>query len=267
MTSEPNLSRTTHSHGTSATRGARTSSSGCTGSRNAQTPQSGGDGARQDLGTRYRTRRIPRYSAAINVYQFQSLKMQRSMACESSLEFDHLFYLERDRAVARYQVQPVTVSYLHRGRMRSYTPDVLIVRRDGSLLLREVKPCKKLEKTELQEKLLAIRAACLERGVGFEVVTDRHIRCQPLLATLRTLYRHAGAKVTPSTSATFLSAVGEKGSVTLGEAYELCDRLGVTQSTPLHLMFHGQLQWLHDQPLSKDLMLDVTQEALPSNGK
>ncbi|MBA1147837.1 TnsA endonuclease N-terminal domain-containing protein [Ectothiorhodospiraceae bacterium WFHF3C12] len=216
---------------------------------------------------RYRTRRIPRYSAAINVYQFQSLKMQRSMACESSLEFDHLFYLERDKTVAQYQVQPVTVSYLHRGRMRSYTPDVLIVREDGSLLLREVKPHKKLENCELKEKLLAVRAACLDRGVGFEVVTDEHIRCQPLLATLRTLYRHAGKKDSRATGGTFLCAVGENGSVTLGEAYELCDRLEISRSTPLALMFHGQLQWLHDKPLSKDLKLDVTQEALPSSGK
>jgi hypothetical protein len=223
--------------------------------------QAGREHARKDVDTRCRTRRIPRYSSAINIRQFQSLKMQRAMPCESSLEFDHLFYLERDTTVAQYQVQPVTFSYLHRSRMRSYTPDVLIVRRDGSLLLREIKPQKRLENSELQETLQAIRAACLERGIGFEVVTDRHIRCQPLLATLRTLYRHAGKKVARATGDTFLSAVGENGSVALGEAYEICDRLQITRSTPLSLMFHGQLQWPDDQPLSKDLKLDVTQDA------
>lgn len=115
-----------------------------------------------------------------------SQKNGRMVASESSLERDFLLLLDFDRAMERYEEQPVRIEYRDRaGRRRTYTPDVLVYyrqdispERPNSPLLCEVKYRKDLFDNwrEIKPKVRAGRAYAREQGWRFQIFTEREIR-------------------------------------------------------------------------------------------
>lgn len=104
-----------------------------------------------------------------------------SAAFGSSLERDWFIALEFDWRVKRFQVEPYTISYVHEGKAREYTPDCAAEFDDGAAQwvgVYEVKPRETLreEWLELRPKFKAALADCRAHGWRFHIVTERQIR-------------------------------------------------------------------------------------------
>ncbi len=100
---------------------------------------------------------------------------------ESTLERDFLSLLEFDREVESFEVQPVRLNWQDdRGKVRSYTPDVLVCYRNGGRrpVLWEVKYRDDLRANwlEYRPKFRAAVRYARERGWRFRLATEREIR-------------------------------------------------------------------------------------------
>jgi hypothetical protein len=135
-----------------------------------------------------------------------SLKLNRLVAYESTLERDLFTLLEFDPNVIWYEEQPMTIAYsLTNGRRSRYTPDALVEFRGHPItdkpfspLLIEVKPRKELsiDVEKLRPRMRAGRRHAQSNGWRFRVLTEREIRVQPLLPNARFLLGFRTAAVT-----------------------------------------------------------------------
>ena len=67
------------------------------------------------------------------------------------------------------------VSNVKSGRVRNYYPDFLVTFKDGSRLLVEVKPKKRLQQAIVKKKLKAAEEWCVERGVTLTILTENEL--------------------------------------------------------------------------------------------
>ena len=149
---------------------------------------------------------------------------------ESSLERDLYELLRYKRTVTgevdRFEEQPLTLEYLNEnGKLRHYTPDVLVVFRDPdrSPELIEVKYWAKLLKNrrEMARAYRAARQLCAERGWVFRVMTEYTIRT-PLLKHARFFPGYQDRQHDPRLLAMVLNAMQDVESTTVRQ---LLDRL------------------------------------------
>jgi hypothetical protein len=105
---------------------------------------------------------------------------------ESTLERDLLYILRFDINVAKFIAQPVKIEYTDdKGKLRTYTPDIIIHHRKGILqaktlptILGEVKYRDDLRQNfkEYRPKFKAAIRYAKERGWQFRILTEREIR-------------------------------------------------------------------------------------------
>jgi hypothetical protein len=157
---------------------------------------------------------------------------------ESSLEEDFFCLLRFNRLVASFEHQPVTLEWLDpTGRIRKYTPDVLVrYRKDDPEaaelipVLCEVKPDisdgkvsprrKGQPRTENEDenalKWAAAERYAAHRGWGFKVYRESEIRT-PYLTNARFLLRHCERKDGPQSSleTRLLKILDTDGAMTL----------------------------------------------------
>jgi hypothetical protein len=130
-----------------------------------------------------------------------SVKNNRLVSVESSLERDMARLLEFDPYVDRFVEQPLTVEYTDTyGIKRRYTPDFLVYYRKDLDLTRKFKPmlCEIKYRKELKEKWNELKpkfAAALkyasDRQWRFKILTEKEIRTEYLAnASFLARYRH-----------------------------------------------------------------------------
>ncbi len=143
-------------------------------------------------------RRIPKNYRVITG-GVTSVKTKEGMAAfEGSLERDLYVLLDFDPDVSRFVEQPITIQYRDdRGKMRSYTPDVLIhyektgdKAADKAPLLAEVKFRKELKEDwgKFKPRFRAAYREAKKRGWRFKTLTEREIRT-PFLMNAKFLRR------------------------------------------------------------------------------
>ncbi|CUT09715.1 hypothetical protein BF49_0795 [Bradyrhizobium sp.] len=132
---------------------------------------------------------------------------------DSLLEIDALFLLDYDGGFEDVVAQPFTIEIEVRGRVRRWTPDFLIVRKDRQDELVEVKILSWLYHSDpakaalARARLDALRSACSRRGFSFMLLTEDEIRVEPRLYNAHIAHRHNGAHVPPSSIVIGLSAL------------------------------------------------------------
>ena len=60
--------------------------------------------------------------------KFPSVRLNKIVICQSPLERDYSFLIERDIGVKFYKEQPLRIYYWHDGKRHRYTPDFLLYR-------------------------------------------------------------------------------------------------------------------------------------------
>ncbi len=129
--------------------------------------------------------------------KFPSLKMQRMVSFESTLELDYLHLLEYEQEVNWFEEQPLTIGYEYEGESHHYTPDFHLVRLSQDWLI-ECKPNKFVDTEENQRKFSAAGTWCEGRGWFFKVVTDEELRSGYRLKNVKFLLPFARRRVDPA---------------------------------------------------------------------
>lgn len=119
--------------------------------------------------------RSPRSQVRGRQSRLPSMKMQRQMRANSTIEFDHLRDCELETNVIKFVEQPFRLTYLLLNRKTWHKLDTLLLTPKG-LECQEVKYETEASLPENEERWPAIGCALNSVGVGFRVVTERHFR-------------------------------------------------------------------------------------------
>lgn len=125
---------------------------------------------------------------------FPSLKMGRTVKCESQIERDFLYLLEFDTDVLLFQERHLEILYAYKMKTGRYLPS-FYVERGSSKELVDVKSSSKLNDPENKIKFLAGEEYCRRKGWVFKVVTDEQMREGSLLENIKLLQRYASVDV------------------------------------------------------------------------
>lgn len=156
-------------------------------------------------------------------------KATTAQSAESKLEHDFLILLDHDNRVRRFASNPFTLPWVSTtGKVRKYTPDVLVQYTDEALArnprLRntvfEVKPLRivRSRNVELKTKWRAAVALCGEFDLQFKVVSERQIRT-PFLQNVSFLrrFRPEYNPIDAQTGRLLTATLGELGPCTVSE--------------------------------------------------
>jgi len=113
--------------------------------------------------------------------KINSLKNNKLIQYESTLERDFIYLLEFDANVEQYVEQPITLEYKKDYFTGTYTPDFYVKFNNHEMPhLIEVKPWESLKKNWFQDnyrfKFEEARQICEKKGWKFVVLTESHIR-------------------------------------------------------------------------------------------
>lgn len=134
---------------------------------------------------------------------------------ESTLERDWLLVLDFDPTVRSLHVQPFTLTYVHEGETRRYTPDVKVHFDDDSVVVYEVKPRETLraEWSKFRARFRAAMRHCRQQGWRFRIVTEREIRT-PFLRNATFLRRYRNLPPDPVIEEVLMRSLTALGETT-----------------------------------------------------
>lgn len=109
--------------------------------------------------------------------KFFSRKNKKEVVFRSSYEFAYFHVLEEDNNVVSYIVEPFSIDYYNSGIKKKYWPDLLVLYKDSSLKLIEIKPAAKLKFKSVRLKASAARKHCRENmeNCTYHFVTEEDI--------------------------------------------------------------------------------------------
>ncbi len=115
----------------------------------------------------------------------------QSHDAESLLEAANIQEKILDPNVSEFETQPLTISFLHDGKIRKYTPDLFVRYKDREQPeIEEVKPHNKTQTEEFRQWEAAVRPVLEKTDAAFAVVTDRDLYLEPRLTNLDILFRY-----------------------------------------------------------------------------
>lgn len=114
--------------------------------------------------------------------QFPSAKNKSSYIYRSSYEYAFFTKLEADDNVVQFISEPFQVPYVDsRGKKRIYKPDLVILYKDGSMRICEIKPKAMLRNLDVQSKAAGCRAFIkIQRmNATYHFITEEDIFANP----------------------------------------------------------------------------------------
>ncbi len=202
--------------------------------------------------------------------RFPSLKLNRMVAFESLIERDLIYLLDFEQDVTWFAEQPLTISYPHEGKIRSYTPDFHIIR-GGQNILVECKPQKYINTDNNRRKFAAAQAWCAAKGWMFQVVSDEQLQRDYRVRNVKFLTQFARYEIGPEVKnciRVFLASVPNPVRIAEVIVAVAPERPQMTIIPILHLAFHHELILpLDEAPISINSLVKLasrlmTEEAL-----
>jgi hypothetical protein len=186
-----------------------------------------------------------------NIGKTPSLKAGRPVWWESLLERDYIVLLEFDPDVLTFVEQPFRVRYSFEGRVRHYTPDFLVERKNKWQVV-EVKSKEKASseafrlfrlsaEPEILKGARKFIAADDERACEFVVATEDKIRVQPRLENVKILRGYARTPFLPGHSVLCRRFLRENEGVSIADLVAALSDKGVTLPVAYSLIYHGIL--------------------------
>lgn len=123
--------------------------------------------------------------------KFPSLKMGRSIGCESRLEADAALLFEWTPEILRYHAQPCHEYPTDGINTFRYTPDFLLEMVGGAKIYVEIKPAKKLGNPTLRQRLTNIENHFRRSDRSFQIFTEITLHNGVINHNVRKLQYHA----------------------------------------------------------------------------
>lgn len=195
---------------------------------------------------------------------YPSIKVERMIAFESTIERDLLYLLDFEASVASYSEQPFVITYLDNGKKHTYTPDFAVTFTDGNHSLIECKPEELVGSAQNQPKFSAGRAWCHEHSWEYKVVTDEMLRSGYRLRNIKFLAQHARHSIPPTLKNRIVHSLGsDDGFAPIQEIADAnLDGASVTRPMVLAALF--QMIYFHDlyvemnhEPIGEDSIVTL----------
>lgn len=123
------------------------------------------------------------------VHRLHSIRLGRSVECESALEYEAALLLDVSAEVQTFAEQPARLHYLHKGEWHSHVPDVLVVT-DQLRAFWEIKFFKDIsEDVRIRTALMTDRLSRL--GVHYRLITEQDIRRGHAVVNARQILKRA----------------------------------------------------------------------------
>lgn len=176
-------------------------------------------------------------------------KAGRVVQFESALERSLLLRLDRDWSVRDYGSQPETFHFMDdQGKRRTYTPDFIVWRRDGTVEIHEVTLTHRRIRPSIRLREAAATAVCRKRGWRYIVHTEQNLPQAVELANLLALFHYrplAYAHTAVAQAAPDRLSDGRTVAI-----HQLTCQLTATLNLPqatvatalYHMLWHGRLQ-------------------------
>lgn len=104
-----------------------------------------------------------------------SLKLNKEIYYRSSWEKQVFEFLDKQKEVSSFIVEPFSLPYYYDNQTRRYIPDLLVAYSDGTQKLIEIKPEYLLSAIKNKAKFESAQNYCNEKGIIFEVWTEKTI--------------------------------------------------------------------------------------------
>mgnify|MGYP001500244171 CR=1 FL=1 len=130
--------------------------------------------------TKKRRKRKKRYHTGV----YASTKTGQLCKYRSGWELSYLHWLDASPDVATFVYEGVKIPYVSNVRtkkIRNYYPDFWVTRVDGTMLLVEIKPKKRLQQANVRKKLAAAADWCRAHGAVLTVLTEVELRVMGLV--------------------------------------------------------------------------------------
>lgn len=161
----------------------------------------------------------------------------RSIRSTSSLQFDCMQWLEVDPGTWAMCERPLRLRCRFGEAWRSHVPDLLIGREAGLECIDLAYECNAgLPETEVRWQVIGTALTAI--GIGYRVLTERHIRRQPLRGNVATVFRARHARVTRKAAEAAAALVG---AVPALSAHELMEQSGLDANQVWFLVRQGLL--------------------------
>ncbi len=162
-------------------------------------------------------RDVVRRSHGGYVSLFFSTKSDVPIECESLLELDTVRILEVDPTVTRIVHQPCELFWTLDGVKKRHVPDFGIHQR-GRRAIIEVKHSSAFRDRELGLRTRKVKKKLRERGIAYQVLTERFVRAQPRLDNARLVLRGMGHAPLPAERGDILDVLrANRGPMTIGD--------------------------------------------------
>lgn len=165
------------------------------------------------------TRNIERPSRTKNIFKFSSLKMNRIITVESSLEFLACFHFEYSPDVLSFKSQPKGFYYKFNNKKLPYTPDFKITRKSNNeATLVEIKPKVKASHPEFIEKFILRIEQSESLGKELILLTEKVLSAEPYISNLKLFHRYAGFHEFNDIDITLLKTINKHRSISIEQA-------------------------------------------------
>jgi hypothetical protein len=122
--------------------------------------------------------------------KYPSWKMGRMLQWESIHERNAFRLLDADPDVKSFDEQPCKIEYVHDGKLKKHTPDILIEFMSGVKEFWEVKTSQEATKSEIASRTTFLAKSLPYFGYRYRVVLAEDLEVQPRLRNTITLLRH-----------------------------------------------------------------------------
>ena len=109
----------------------------------------------------------------------KSPKCDKEMTYRSSYELRHFLNLDANTEVSKYYSEVIEIPYKDdKGTNRKYIPDLIVVYKDGTIEVHEIKPKEMLKDGNVQRKAKACRkflSESLDQSVKYKFITEEDL--------------------------------------------------------------------------------------------
>lgn len=196
-------------------------------------------------------RKVVRRSNYRQSHQFFSKKTQKTMSCESLIEFKGCYILETTPEIKSYQMQPAVISYALYGETHRHVPDALVEFIDGTSCFIEFKPESELGDEDLITRTELLRINLPAHGYGYLLVCDDQVSGIPLI-NAKLLFHSQKSKIPQITLMNIRGAFNSKSRTTLGGLLTTFAMEPQIQNHLYQLMLNGQIGYDIEDFITKE---------------
>lgn len=196
-------------------------------------------------------RKVVRRSSYRQSYQFFSKKTDKTMSCESLIEFKGCHILETAPEIKSYQMQPAVISYAMSSITHHHVPDALVKFTDGTTCFIEFKPESELDDEKLISRTELLRINLPSHGYGYIVVCDDQVSGIPL-SNAKLLFHSQKSVITEAILMNIKGAFNNNSQLTLGSLLTSFPTIPLIQNHVYQLMLNGQICYDIEDLITKE---------------